>query len=113
MRCLCLIIATLIATLCQPQTARAEFDWPLQVRLPVHDIAVGVHGGVSFAEDHGRAATTGAAGVDLSYLHGAFGAHLSLTAHPERTGVRLQPLGEVTVWYVGLFGAGISVAPML
>ena len=52
-------------------------------------------------------------GLDVSYLHGVFGAHLSLSASRERTGVRLQPLGELTLWYLGLFGAGVSGAPML
>ena len=91
----------------------AEFDWPLGAHLPHHDMAVGVTGGVAFGEADGRAAITGAAGLDLSYLHGVFGAHLSLSAFPERTGVRVQPLAEVTFWYVALFGAGVSVAPMV
>lgn len=93
--------------------AHAEIDWPLSATLPQHDVAVGLTGGVAFSESSRVTSVAGAGGVDLSYLHGVFGAHLSLSAFPERTGVRLQPLAEVTLWYVGLFGAGVSVAPML
>jgi hypothetical protein len=93
--------------------AHAEVDWPLDAHLPHHDVAVGVSGGMAFGEGHRRGSMGALGGLDVSYLHGVFGAHLSLSAFPERTGVRLQPLGELTLWYLALFGAGVSVAPML
>jgi len=93
--------------------AHGEFDWPVGAHLPHHDLAVGVTGGLAFGEADGRPAFSGVGGIDLSYLHGVFGAHISLAAFPERTGVRVQPLAEVTFWYVALFGAGVSVAPMV
>jgi hypothetical protein len=108
-----LVAMTVVVVLGAAPQAGAEFDWPLGARLPHHDVAVGLSGGIAFAEDHGRGSVGGLVGVDLSYLHGVFGAHLAVNAFPERTGWRVQPLGEVTFWYVGLFGAGVSVAPML
>lgn len=93
--------------------AKAEFDWPALSHLPHHDIALGLSGGVTFGES-GERSNIGASGaLDLSYLHGLFGAHLSLGAYPERTGVRLQPLAEFTFWYVVLVGAGLSVSPLV
>lgn len=91
----------------------AEVDWPLSATLPQHDIAVGLTGGVALGEGDGPARVVGAGGLDVSYLHGTFGAHLSLSVFPERTGIRIQPLAEVTLWYVALFGAGVSVSPMV
>ncbi|MGB0588478.1 MAG: hypothetical protein ACPGU1_02250 [Myxococcota bacterium] len=96
-----------------PHSAAAEFDWPLTSRLPHHDIAVGLNGGVAFGDSGERFTTGVAGGVDLSYLHGVFGAHLSLTTFVERTGVRLQPLAELSLWYVALVGVGLSVSPFL
>jgi hypothetical protein len=104
---------TLALVTCMDQSASAEFDWPLSSRLPSHDVAVGVSGGVAFGESGERFTVGGAGAVDLSYLHGVFGAHLSLSASVERTGVRLQPTLELTFWYVALVGAGLSVAPFL
>ena len=93
--------------------ARAEFDWPLMSALPDHNIALGISGGLAFSEDHGRGSMGLALGLDLSYLHGPLGVHLSLNTFRERTGWRVQPMGEVSIWYVALFGVGVSVAPMV
>ena len=43
---------------------------------------MGLSGGFAFGEGMGRASMGGAGGVDLSYLHGVFGAHLSFNARP-------------------------------
>jgi hypothetical protein len=96
-----------------PERASAEFDWPLTSQLPHHDVAIGLSGGVAFGESGERNTVGASGGVDLSYLHGVFGAHVSLSAFVERTGVRLQPLAEVTLWYVALVGVGLSVSPFL
>ena len=106
-------LVALALTLCISSPARAEVDWPLGAHLPEHDIALGVTGGMAFGEDHRRGNMGALAGLDVSYLHGVFGAHLSLTTFRERTGIRLQPLGEITLWYLALFGVGASIAPML
>ena len=103
----------LVLTLGLSEDVHAEFDWPLTAQLPSHDFAVGLTGGVAFGESGERFTTGAAGGVELSYLHGVFGAHLSLSAFVERTGVRLQPLAEVTFWYAALVGAGVSVSPLL
>jgi hypothetical protein len=92
--------------------ARAEFDWPVRVPRPHHDIAIGLSGGIAFGEDlHDslrRRPIYGLGGVDASWLHGIFGLHLGLHAHPEGTTTRVGATLEATVWYVVMLGLGAS-----
>ena len=103
----------LLLLLVPSRRAAAEFDWPVQAELPIHDVALGFSGGVTFGQSGERSNLAGIGGLEFSYLHGVFGAHLSLAAYPERTGLRLQPLMELSFWYVAMLGAGLSVSPLL
>ena len=93
--------------------AKAEFNWPLNATLPNHDLAVGLTGGVAYGEQGGQGAFGALGGVHVSYLHGVMGAELTLLTHPERTGVRLEVLTEMTVWYVFLIGVGVGLGDVI
>ncbi|MGM0574602.1 MAG: hypothetical protein ACQEXJ_02540 [Myxococcota bacterium] len=108
MRPVVLVAVALLVWAAAPP-ARAV-DWPVRIPLPRHDVAVGVSGGVSFGERGAfdRREVTALGGADVSWLHGLFGLHLGIHAHPEGTGTRVGATLEASVWYVLLLGAGVG-----
>jgi hypothetical protein len=102
-----------ILTSLLPNASRAEFDWPLTLRLPDRDVAVGISGGVAFGEARDLHGVGGAGGVKVSLLHGLFGLHTSLRFHREGYSYRLSGGLEASFWYVVLVGAGAEVGGML
>ena len=105
-------LASVAALAAATTDARAEVDYRPDLALPHWDWAVGVSGGVAFGEDGSQRSTGGLGAVDVSLLHGFFGAHLSLRAHPEGTSVRLGAVAELSWWYLVMVGAGVGVGAM-
>lgn len=104
--------ASAAALLAASPAAHAEVDYRSDLDLPHLDVAVGLSAGVAFDEDASRRSTGALGGVDVSLLHGFFGAHLGLRAHPEGGSVRLGAVAEVSWWYLVLLGAGVGVGAL-
>ncbi len=89
--------------------ARAEFDYPVTLRVPSWDVGLGLTGGVAFGEGARRLNSGVLGGVDGYLLHGVFGLHVGLRAHPEGESTRVEGLAEVSWWYLVMLGAGVTV----
>lgn len=89
--------------------ARAEFDYPVTLRVPSWDVGVGLSGGVAFGEGATRLTSGALGGVDAYLLHGVFGLHVGVRAHPEGESTRIEGLGEVSWWYILMLGVGVTV----
>lgn len=92
--------------------ARAEFDYPVTLRVPSWDVGVGLSGGVAFGEGGERWSSGALGGVDGYLLHGVFGLHLGVRAHPEGESTRVEGLAELSWWYLVMLGAGVTVGRM-
>ncbi len=107
-----MVLVWLVGSASTSSVARAEVDYRPDLALPQWDWAVGVSGGLAFGEDGSQRSMGALGAVDLSLLHGFFGAHLSLRAHPEGSSVRLGAVAEVSWWYLVMVGAGVGVGAM-
>ncbi len=107
-----LALALALVAVAAPPVARAAIDYPVVMDLPDWDVAIGLSGGLAFGES-GRARHRGAlVGLDVGLLQGVAGLHLGVRGWREGWGWRLVGSLEATVWYVGLFGVGVSYGAM-
>ena len=100
------LVALTLACAHSLHAACATLDPAVPMRLPEHDLAVGLSGGVVYDErgDHGSFGALG--GADVGYLHDVWGVHVGLRVQREGDAERLSVLVEGTVWYGFLFGLG-------
>lgn len=109
-----LVLAALVVALLGQWPARAHAGEPsANLPLPSWDIAIGLTGGVAFAEVESSKQTGALFGVDVALLEGVLGLHLGLRTHREGYAQRLGGLVEFTAWYVVLLGVGCRFGAML
>lgn len=103
----------LVATLGLAPRPSLAVDPSANLPLPSWDVAVGLTGGVAFAEVDSSKQTGALVGVDVGLLEGVLGLHLGLRTHREGHAQRLGGLVEFTAWYVVLLGIGCRFGAML
>ena len=103
------LVAVLLAV---PARASAEADWPIDLKLPDLDWAVGVGAAAAFGDKGGKAETGLLLAADVSFLHSMFGATLGVRAYKEGAAWRVGGLAEVTFWYLVMIGVGASIGWM-
>ena len=88
------LVVLAIVLLCT--SARAEYDWPLDIAMPDHDWALGLGGGLAIGEEARRGDLGALMTVSGSWLDGPFGLHLTAYGHRERRAHRLGGALEAT-----------------
>lgn len=87
--------------------ACATLDPAVPMRLPHHDVALGISGGAVYDERGDRASFGHLIGFDAGYLDDVWGVHVGLRTQHEGDAERLSFLVEGTVWFGALFGLGV------
>ncbi len=83
----------------------------LPMHLPSNDFAFGIDTGLIWGDDDGLQLAP-SAGLEVSWLDGAYGLHGGVAFHPEADVARVAVRAEATVWYAALFGVGLRAGPL-
>jgi hypothetical protein len=103
---LCLVLFALASF--ASSDARAEFDWPLDWRLPSADISVGLSGGLNFGEEGSDFNAGPAFSATFAWHHGLLGLRAAVGAKREGLAMHVGATVDVLFWYVVLIGGGAS-----